>query len=216
MTQVVTPGHVRLVLPGAWVNVPLATPEATKSFAQRAMRQQVGRDDRLARLRRDGVQQICDLADKARASGAHTLAMATEIAPGVPFAASLVGRDVDWPETQPEAQPETPTEADEDAAARLARAFPGSEIRAIPAGAAARVQSSGVLRGSEEQTSSVDVLYRIPRPDSDQLLALRFTAPDFGSADTIAELFDAIAGSVEFVRRRIGVGPGAVPEEGTS
>jgi len=207
MSQVVTPGHVRLVLPGAWVNVPLVSPEAAKTFAQRVMRQQVGRDDRLARLRRDGVQQICDLANKARASGAHTLAMATEIAPGVPFAASLVGRDVEWPEVE--------VESDE-VAVRLGRAFPGSELRELPAGVAARTRASGVLRGKEEQASSVEVLYRIPRPDSDRLLALRFTAPDFGSADTIAQLFDAIAGSVEFVRRRVGahVGAAAPHQEG--
>lgn len=206
MSQVVTPGHVRLVLPGAWVNVPLGSPEAAKTFAQRVMRQQVGRDDRLARLRRDGVQQICELADKARASGAHTLAMATEIAPGVPFAASLVGRDVDWPEVEAE-------DGDDDAA-RLGRAFPGSELRELPAGVAARTRTAGVLRGKDEQASSVEVLYRIPRPDSDQLLTLRFTAPDFGSSDTIAQLFDAIAGSVEFVRRRVGAGVGAPAPHG--
>lgn len=198
MSQVVTPGHLRIVLPGSWVHVPLANPEATKTFAQRVMRQQVGRDDRLARLRRDGVQQICELAEKARVSQAHTLAMATEIAPGIPFAASLVGRDEDWPE------PEAGASQDEDLATRLLASFPGSEILEIPAGVAARVQSSGVLRGKEEQTSSVEVLYRIARPDSDRLLVLRFTAPDLGSPGTIAQLFDAIAGSVEFVRRRIG------------
>lgn len=208
MTQVRTPGHIRIVLPGAWVNVPLASAEASRSFAQRAVRQQVGRDDRLARVRRDAVQQMCDLADQARALGAHTLAMALEIAPGVPFSASLVCRDVPWPD----AGGDTGPEEDAAPAARLARAFPGSELRELPAGPASRQQGAGVLRGKEEQMTSVDVAYRIPRPDSDQLLNVRFTAPDLGRPDVIVELFDAIVGSIEFTRRRLGaVAPGPTP-----
>lgn len=204
MTQVSTPGYVRLVLPGAWVNVPLSSPEASKAFAQRVLRQQVGRDDRLARVRRDGAQQICDLADKARAMGAHTLAMATEIAPGVPFAASLVGRDIDWPDLDPESEvPPAAAGPESDVTERLRVAYPAGEIRTIAAGVAVRQQLRDVLRGQEEQTTSVSVSYRIPRPDSDRLLMLQFTAPDFGRPDTIAELFDAIAGSVEFTRRLV-------------
>ncbi|NLF04424.1 MAG: hypothetical protein GX593_05405 [Actinomycetales bacterium] len=215
--QVTTPGHVRLVLPGSWVNVPLVDPDTTKAFAQRVVREQVGRDDRLARVRRDAVQQVCDLAENALSMHAHTLALALEIAPGVPFAASMVGRDVEWPDGDEDdvvpvgaAGPSSDQtaraagETDEtDIEARLAAAYPGAELRALPAGAAARMQESGVLKGKDEQTSSVSVLYRIPRPDSDRVLALRFTAPDIGRPEIIAQLFDAIAGSVEFTRERL-------------
>ena len=225
--QVSTPGFLRLVLPGSWVNVPLEDPEVTKAFAQRIVRDQVGRDDRLARARRDAVQQVCELADKARSTGAHTLALALEIAPGIPFAASMVGRDVDWPDvagaapeggapeggapegggptTTPDGGvPESVAHDDApDAAARLAAAFPGSELRDLPAGVGARQVETGVLRGQEEETTSLSVLYRIPRPDADRLLALRFTAPDLGRPEIIGQLFDAIAGSVEFTRERV-------------
>jgi len=210
--QVTTPGYVRLVLPGSWVNVPLADPEVTRAFAQRIVRDQVGRDDRLAKVRRDAVQRVCELADTARTSRAHTLALALEIAPGVPFAASMVGRDVDWPDAGqspgPEghdgaAPPETAADGEPDVAGRLAAAFPGAELRELPAGLGVRQQEAGTLRGQEEQTSSLAVLYRIPRPDSDRLLALRFTAPDLGRPEVIGQLFDAIAGSVEFTRERV-------------
>ena len=207
--QVTTPGFLRVVLPGSWVNVPLEDPELTRAFAQRIVRDQVGRDDRLARARRDAVQQVCELADKARTTGAHTLALALEIAPGIRFAASMVGRDVDWPDSIGEAGPPSGAVPDpiphagQDPAARLAAAFPGAELRELPAGPAARQHESGTLRGQEEQTSSISVLYRIPRPDSDQLLALRFTAPDLGRPEIIGQLFDAVAGSVEFTRERV-------------
>ena len=195
--QVTTPGFLRLVLPGSWANVPLERPDVTKAFAQRLVRDQVGRDDRLARARRDAVQQVCELGDKARATGAHTLALALEITPGIPFAASMMGRDVDWPDDVDGARDT------EDPAGRLAAAFPGSELRELPAGVAARQVETGVLRGHEEETTSLSVMYRIPRPDSDRLLALRFTAPDLGRPEIIGELFDAIAGSVEFTRERV-------------
>ena len=214
--QVSTPGFLRLVLPGSWVNVPLEDPEVTKAFAQRIVRDQVGRDDRLARARRDAVQQVCELADKARSTGAHTLALELEIAPGIPFAASMVGRDVDWPDVAgapedggPATAPHDGTSQDvahddaPDPAARLAAAFPGSELRELPAGVGARQLETGVLRGQEEETTSLSVLYRIPRPDADRLLALRFTAPDLGRPEIIGQLFDAIAGSVEFTRERV-------------
>lgn len=47
----------------------------------------------------------------------------------------------------------------------------------------------------------------------------RFLAADHSVYDLARSglsLADAIAGSVEFVRRQVGVGPGAVPAEGSS
>jgi len=202
--QVTSPGHIRLVLPGAWANVPLDDPEGTRRFAQRLVRERVGRDDRLAQVRREAVAQLCETADKARASGSHTLAIALEIVPGVPLAASMVARDVAWPDDV--AGGSTP----QDLTARLAAAYPAAELVELPAGPAVRVQESGVLRGKEEETSSVSVLYRIPRPDADALLTVRFTGPDVGRPELIAQLFDAIAGSVEFTRERL-IAEGAAP-----
>ena len=91
---------------------------------------------------------------------------------------------------------------DESNAERLARAFPGAEVVELVSGPATRTRESGVLRGTAEETSSVSVAYRIPRPDSDDLLHLRFTGPDMGRPDLVAQLFEAVAGSVEFTRRR--------------
>lgn len=212
--QVTTPGHIRVVLPGAWANVPLPDAETTRAFAQRLVRDRVGRDDRLASVRRDAVNQLCDTADKARASGSHTLAIALEIVPGVPFAASMVARDTPWPSdgarTAPAGEdapaddaPALDPAAPEDVVARLEREFPGAEIVELPAGPAARTHETGVIQGKEETATSVSVAYRIPRPDSGELLHVRFTGPDVGRPELIAQLFDAIAGSVEFTRSRV-------------
>lgn len=195
--QVTTSGLIRIVLPGEWANIPLADAEVTRKFVSRLVRERVGRDDRLASVRRDAVGQLCDTADKARATRAHTLAIALEIVPGVPFAASMVARDSPWPTAEPVVEP-APT-----APERLALAFPAAEVVELPAGLAARWREAGVIQGHEEQTTSVSVEYRIPRPDSDDLLHIRFTGPDVGIPDVIVQLFDAIAGSVEFTRERV-------------
>ena len=194
--QVTSTGHFRLVLPGQWAHVPLGSEDVTTAFARRLVRERVGRDDRLARVRRDAVEQVTDAAAKAREAGAHTLAIALEIVPGVPFAASLLGRDVPWPDSSPSVDP------NEDRKARLTSAFPNSEVVDLPAGPSARSLESGVLRGNEETTTSVSVTHRVPRPDADALLSLRFTGPDIGRPELIAQLFDAVAESVEFMRAR--------------
>ena len=194
--QVTSPGHLRIVLPGEWASIPLEDPEVTRKFAQRLVRTRVGRDDRLAAARREAVAQVCDAADKAREFEAHTLAIALEIVPGVPFPASMVGRDLPWPLEEDPAEYLTLPE-------RLARSFEKAEIVELPSGPAGRWREAGVLQAGEQQTSSVSVEYRIPRPDSDELLHLRFTAPDSGIPDIIAQLFDAIAVSVEFTRERV-------------
>ncbi|NLF05322.1 MAG: hypothetical protein GX593_10040 [Actinomycetales bacterium] len=192
------PGHIRFVLPGAWANVPLVEPDQTRKFVQRLVQERVGRDDRLASVRREVTRQMCDTAAKAHASGAHTLALALEIVPGVPFAASMVARDAPWPD-------DVPVTDHPEAAERLAQAFPGAEVVELTAGPATRVQSSGVLRGKDETTSSVSVHFRVPRPDTGALLHVRFTGPDMGRPDLIARLFDAVADSVEFTRARSAV-----------
>lgn len=202
--QVTTPGHIRVVLPGAWADVPLADPGTTRKFAQRLVRERIGRDDRLASVRRDAVVQLCDTADKARSSGCHTLAIALEIVPGVPFAASMVARDTPWPEDPgPTGALEGDSAAEPDVAARLARTFPASQVVELPAGPAARLQEAGVLRGKDEETASVSLSFRLARPDSDDLLNIRFTGPDVGRPELIAQLFEAIAGSIEFTRERL-------------
>ncbi len=218
--QVTTPGHIRIVLPGAWAAVPLVDPEGTRKFAQRLVRERVGRDDRLAKVRREATEQLCATADKARAAMAHTLAIALEIVPGVPFAASMVGRDVAWPagpegEADDDEVPDDGAHADDavpdglpldPVAARLTSAYPDGELVELPSGFAVRTQEAGVLHGGEESTPSVSVLYRIPRPDADAVLTLRFTGPDLGRPELIATLFDAVAGSVEFTRERLFAG----------
>lgn len=198
--QVRTPGHIRMVLPGEWAHVPLADAETTRAFAQRLVKARVGRDDRLASVRRDAVTQLCETADKARASGSHTLAVALELVPGVPFAASMVGRDAKWPSDLDAGEPGS---EEIEPAERLARDFPTAEVVELRSGPAARTVESGVLRGKEQEIASVSVAFRIPRPDSDDLLTLRFTGPDMGRPELIAKLFEAVADSVEFTRRRV-------------
>lgn len=60
--------------------------------------------------------------------------------------------------------------------------------------------------GTEEESaeaSDAEVVYRLPRIDSDDLLLMRFTAPAMGENELIASLFDAMADSLEWVRARV-------------
>lgn len=214
-TQVRTAGDFRIVLPGTWLRVPLDEDDRVRVFARAAVIDAVGRSDRLASLRRDAVTRVVDLARQTRESGAHTLLMATQMLPGVPFSASVVGRDVPWPTP---VAPSTPAVASavadsgdpapagaasgQDAMRdRLEAAYPGREIRDLRSGPAVRELSHGVLRGKEEEIPSLQLAYWIPRPDSDELLHIRFTTPTAGVDAPVAAFLDAVADSISWLEQ---------------
>ncbi len=220
-TQVRTAGDFRIVLPGTWLRVPLDAEDRVRAFARAAVVDAVGRSDRLASLRRDAVTRIVDLARQTREAGAHTLLMATQMLPGVPFSASVVGRDVPWPTpAAPSTSPAASAVADSGDLAsagatsgrdamrdRLEAAYPGREIRELRSGLAVRELSHGVLRGMEEETPSLQLAYWIPRPDSDELLHIRFTTPTAGVDAPVAAFLDAVADSISWIEQ-----PGAEVE----
>ncbi|ROS76737.1 hypothetical protein [Cellulomonas sp. PhB143] len=185
-------GAFRLVLPGTWVSVPLDDPATTRESVKRLVRTQVGRADRLARLRRDAIGQIVGSASDAAAMGAHSYLFSLELLPGVPFPVALLGIDARWPEAA------AGLLAEGDLTGALQEAFPDAEVETQTIGPVARVARTvrGEHDGDDHLTLRIE--YRIPYPAGDRLLLLRFDAPDLPSAEPFATLFDEITDSLRW------------------
>lgn len=208
MTQDVNPDvkvlgrEVRVIVPGTWVNIPLDSPERAAAFIKRLVRDQVGPADRLARMRRQAVEEVFGTARDAALIGVHTYLMSLELAPGVPFPAALLMADDEWP-------PATAAlVADEDYAGALKLAYPEGEVAVQSNGRpAARVveMTQGQAGDGEE---AVDVLtmrleYHMPHPaDPSKMLLVRVSVPDIPSAEPFALLFDEIVDSIMFLDDR--------------
>jgi hypothetical protein len=204
--EVTSAGGFRIVLPGTWGNVPLASPDESERFVRRLVRRQVGSSDRLARARREASQQILRNARDAAAAGVHTYLVSLELLPGVPFPAAVLVLDEEWPAAA------LPALEDGDVAEALRRAFPAGEVATQRNGPVARVTE--MVRGATEE--GVEMLtmrleYHIPVPDRSRLLLARVNVPNIPSAEPFATLFDEILDSVTFLDASEGGTAGDVP-----
>ena len=162
--QVVTPGHDASCSPGRGQR-PSSAPRP-RDLRAAGLRQQVGRDDRLAAAAR---RRPIDL--RARGQGAGLGRPRSRWRPRSPqsrspprsWAATSSGR----------------VEVESTRSPCIRRAFPGSELRELPAKCGAHPGLGCAARQGGEQSVEVSIA---SRPDSDRLLAL-VPDPDFGSAD---------------------------------
>jgi len=86
-----------IILPGTWYWIPVDDGEEIRKQCRLVIRRQLGVSDRLASRRREVAEQLVAAAKDAKAAGAVSFAMALELAPGVPFPASLMMNFSDWP-----------------------------------------------------------------------------------------------------------------------
>ena len=77
------------VLPGTWGRVDLSTKESLARTVRSLIDRQVGKADALAQLRAELRGRLTLVAEKARDGGAVEFHFSQEIAPGVPFSASI-------------------------------------------------------------------------------------------------------------------------------
>ncbi|MFC8799360.1 hypothetical protein ACFT2C_16620 [Promicromonospora sp. NPDC057138] len=203
--------EVRVIVPGTWVSIPLDSPEKAGAFIKRLVRDQVGPADRLARMRRQAVEEVFGTARDAAQIGVHTYLMSLELAPGVPFPAALLMADDEWP-----ASTRTLVEAG-DLEGALKLAYPEGEVAVQSNGSpAARIveMTQGQAGDGEE---AVEVLtmrleYHMPHPaDPSKMLFVRVNVPDIPSAEPFAMLFDEIVDSIMFLDDRDSP-TGVVPE----
>ncbi|MFC8597930.1 hypothetical protein [Isoptericola sp. NPDC057191] len=205
MTQAAAPelkvlgGVVRVIVPGTWVSIPLESPEKATAFIKRLVRRQVGPADRLARMRRQAVDELLATARDAVSIGVHTYLMSLELAPGVPFPAAILMFDDEWPAAA------GPLLAEGDYAGALRAAYPEGEVAVQRNGrpAARVVEMSQGQAGEGDE--AVDVLtmrleYHMPHPnDPARMLFVRVNATDIPSAEPFALLFDEIVDSIAFL-----------------
>lgn len=181
-----------LALPGTWVYLPLDDDAALEAQSRALLRRQVGRDDRKARLRRALKDELTRAAASAKNAGSESLALALELAEGVPFGAALTTTTVSWPvDAGSERLP--PME-------RLVAGFP--ELDAVPCGDGLAVrrtaERSATVDGQESTALAVD--YLTPTPHG-SLLVIAFSVPVWELPSELAvQLFDAIVSSLAWAR----------------
>ena len=197
MTRQLTVSDFSIVLPGTWAQIPLESREAASARIGALVKKQVGMNDRLARHRRDVRDQLLDAALQAQAIHALSFAISLELAPGVPFPASMLGSRSPWP------QPAADAAAGLGAAgsahdARLRVAFPAATFVEGSAGLIARRAGRGTRRWGETSTQSLSLDYWLPRPDATELLQFTISAPMVEGYELFTELFDTIVATVRW------------------
>lgn len=173
------------VLPGTWAQIPLDTPEHARQAAAALVRQRVGRDDRLATVRRAVREDLVKTAAQAALNGADGLWLSLEILPGVPLPASMVTSVREW---------------GDDGASTQERLR-----RHRPLGTVLRLGSGDVVRSSILDRSTVDptrkslaVEYVVPAPNGRFVLTVNGSAPVTDDGAPYLDLFDVVVGTLRW------------------
>ena len=187
-----SPDGMRIILPGAWTRIPLEDPEQTVAFVKRFVKRQTGKADRLARVRRETVQELIGSARDAVGVGVHTYLMALEILPRVPFPAALLFLDEDWTEA---AQAALATGDVEGALTATFGDVEMGESRNGPFGRRWEVQTQAV---GKEELLTLRLEYFVPYPDGSRVLVARANVPNIPKAEPFGLLFNEIIDSISF------------------
>lgn len=185
-----------MVFPGTWANIPLDGDEQTDRAISALIKRQVGRDDRLARLRRDAKDRLRGVAADAKKANAIQLALSLEILPGIPFPASLVSDYRDWPDGG-----DSLTVAE-----RLGSLLPGGELLELQSGVAIRTFRATTIQPGAEQIPDIKLEYFLCVPSGGFLLHVVADVPVLIDPELLAMLFDAMIDSVRW-------SPAGKPEE---
>lgn len=180
-------GSYAIVLPGTWAEIPLADEEGMRERIRSLVLQQVGRNDRLARMRRDAREELVSTAERARAAGATAFWMSLEVLPGIPLPAALIARDRAWPEE---------VDRERTLPERLAAATPGAEIIEQRTGPVARIREIGEDAIGETREPSLYLEYSVPYPEDAGLLTISVSAPTAHDPELYTLFFDAIVDSL--------------------
>lgn len=186
------PEGLRIVLPGSWTRIPLDDPKRTVEHVKRLVKRQAGNADRLARVRRETVQDLVASARDAVQIGVHTYFMSLEILPGVPFPAALLFRDEDWPKAARDQA------ASGDLAGALETAYEGLELGDARFGPFGRRHEVGSQQVGEEEMLTLRLEYFVPYPDGSRVLLARANVPNVPQAEPFALLFNEIIDSLGF------------------
>jgi hypothetical protein len=186
------PEGMGIILPGTWTRIPLEDPEQTVAFVKRFVKQQTGKADRLAKVRRETVQDLLRSARDAAEIGVHTYLMSLEILPRVPFPAALLFLDQEWAATSRAAL------ADGDVEAALTATFGSVEIGENRNGTFGRRWEVLTQQLGEEELLTLRLEYFVPYPDGSKVLMARANVPNIPKAEPFGLLFNEIIDSITF------------------
>ena len=191
---VLSGADLSIILPGSWAVIPLQGLDQATSRISALIKNQLGRNDRLAGMRRELKQSLIESSKEALDIGAVGLAVSLEILPGVPFPASLVILPLDWPRTE--------TEPTASVAQRLLVAHPGSELIDNSEERPIVRRHEVVTTTYETQTSQdLKINYWLPVADGSSLARVYIKAPMAHTPELWLELFDTIVASLGWLNR---------------
>ena len=186
----VHPAKISVILPGTWADIPLDDAASTDAAISALVKRQVGRNDRLATLRRNAKQRLAEVARDAREANAVMLALSLDILPGVPFPASLMADYREWPATVGE---ERRTVAD-----GLAMLLPAGELLEFTSGVAIRSFARTTIRPGTAAIPDIKLEYFLTVPTGEKVLHIVADVPIDCDPEIIAALFDAIVDSIRW------------------
>lgn len=177
-----------MILPGNWASIPMDDPVRLKERVRQIVKERVPRDDRFATARRNIREDLLASAGRAREAGASLYALSLELLPGLPFPASLITYDMDWPPAAPDVS---------DPALRLVGAFP--RAAEVPTAPVPTVRQADVRTRvlTEAETTTLDLTYWFVAP-GEGLVCAMVSVPDCPGIEPVTELFDMIASSIHW------------------
>jgi hypothetical protein len=198
-----------IVLPGTWANIPLHDRDETQRAVAALVKRQVGKDDRLARLRRDAKTSLTELADKAVAANALGLSLWLELVPGMPFPGSLVVENLEQPAS--EAEILIPRSDDE---AVLAGLVPDATILDLGPGPVARSAWLARIDAGESTVSDLKIVYSLLDVTGARMLRFVVDLPTVDRLENYVDLFDLVIDSVRWIddADSASADPASVPE----
>jgi hypothetical protein len=197
-----TAQRLAMVTPGDWIVLPLDPKTRDKRIA-RLVEREVGKEDRVAWLRRQTTVELRKVAAQARQRGAFFAAVSSQIVGDKPLAASALALMMsagDEREAELLHDPEAMAlvlDAEEPGAETLERSLVDLKIgRAVRL---RRLVGTGIHDQEGREAPAQNVQFFVPLPEVGKLLALVFSTPILPLADAYAEVFDAMAASASWV-----------------
>lgn len=179
-----------IILPGTWAIIPIDDDKERDNAISTVIRRQIGRDDRLVRLRRETREQLRDIAARARSAHANLLALSLDLLPGVPFPAAMVAHYADWGDP--------PYDGERTVGERLAFMLPGGEILDFESGPAIRTFRAATIHPGSTDIPDIELEYYLSVPSGRKLLHIVCDVPIQIDPELIAALVDSMVDSIRW------------------
>ncbi|MDQ1028522.1 hypothetical protein QF035_006104 [Streptomyces umbrinus] len=181
-----------LITPEDWFRIPLLPEERREASVSALIKRQFAGVDDQPVLRRQAEEQLLGAAEAGVEQGGVVLYLSFLEAAGIPLSASLlISRIHQRFDTL-------------DAVSALRGKGEAALVRLPAAGRAARRRRSERTRESRRlgtEFADTIVEYFVPVPDRDEVLMLTFSTPLEPIADSMVELFDAVAGTLRWQKK---------------